>query len=96
MLTFFWFAGFCVVPSFAIIFRRKRELVALLLLSFICLVTLKVMWLFLMVSWVVLQHVNVIFHLLTYFFLLVPCLIISSDLCFLFTILANSSVPYQD
>ena len=70
MLTFFWFAGICVLPSFAIIFRRKRELVALLLLSFVCLVTLKVMWLFLMVSWVGLQHVIVIFHLLFYYFFL--------------------------
>ena len=53
---------------FAIIFSRKRELVALLLLSFRCLVAVNVLWLFLTVSLVGLQFVIVIFHLLTYLF----------------------------
>ena len=33
----------CVLSSFAIIFKRKRELVALLLLSYGCLVTVNVL-----------------------------------------------------
>ena len=44
-----------VISSFAIILTRKRELVALLLLSFGCLVTVNVLWFFLMVPWVGLQ-----------------------------------------
>ena len=47
--------------SFAIILTRKRELVALLLLSFGCLVTINVLWLFLTVPWVGLQFVIVVF-----------------------------------
>ena len=39
----------------------KRELFALLLLSFECLVTVNVLWLFLMVPWVGLQFVIVVF-----------------------------------
>ena len=61
---------FCVLSSFAIILARKRELAALLLLSFECLVTVDVLWLFLMVLWVGLQFVVVVFpdhtHLLFY------------------------------
>ena len=49
---------------------RKRELVALLLLPFGCLVTVNVLWLFLMVLWVGLQFVIVVFpdhtHLLAH------------------------------
>ena len=41
---------------------RKRELVALLLLSFECLVAVNVLWLFLMVPWVGLQCVIVVFQ----------------------------------
>ena len=37
----------CVLSSFAIILKRKRELVALLLSSYGCLVTVNVLWLFL-------------------------------------------------
>ena len=47
--------------SFAIILKRKRKLVALLLLSYRCIVTIKVMWLFLTVPWVGLQCVIVVF-----------------------------------
>ena len=41
----------------AIVLTRKRELADLLLLSFGCLVTVNVMWLFLTVPWVGLQFV---------------------------------------
>ena len=45
----------CVFSSFVIILKRKRELVALLLLSYGCLVIVNVLWLFLTVPWVGLQ-----------------------------------------
>ena len=45
--------------SFAIILMGNRELVALLSLSFWCLVI--IVWLFLVVSWVCLQFVIVVF-----------------------------------
>ena len=60
-LFLFWYALLFVLSSFAIILTRKRELVALLLLSFGCLVTVNVLWLFLMVAWVCLQCVIVVF-----------------------------------
>ena len=47
--------------SFAIIFKRKRKLVALLLLSYRCIVTINVLWLFLMVPWAGLHCVIVVF-----------------------------------
>ena len=50
-----------VLSSFAIILRRKRELVALLLLSFGCLVIVNILLLFLTVPWVGLQFVIVVF-----------------------------------
>ena len=54
-----------VYITFAIILTRKRELFALLLLSFGCRVIVNnVLWLFLTVPWVGLQFVIVI---LTYF-----------------------------
>ena len=66
MLNFVWYALPCVLYSFATILTRKRELVALLLLSFLCLVTVKVQWLFLTVPWVGLQCVIVVFPDHTY------------------------------
>ena len=39
----------CVHSSFTIILKRKRKLVALLLLSYRCIATINVMWLFLAV-----------------------------------------------
>ena len=51
----------CVHTSFAIILKRNRKLVALLLLSYICIVTINVLWLFLTVPWVGLQYVIVLF-----------------------------------
>ena len=57
-LSLFWYALLCVLSSFAILLTRKRELVALLLLSFVCLVTVNVLLLFRTVPWVGLN----IFH----------------------------------
>ena len=53
-----YFVSFLV---FAIIWTRKKELVALLLLSFRCLVTINVLKLFLTVQWVSLQCVIEVF-----------------------------------
>ena len=51
----------CVHSSFAIILKRKRKLVALLLLSYRCIVTINVLWIFLTVPWVGLPYVIVVF-----------------------------------
>ena len=51
---------FVCITSFAIILKRKRELVALLLLSFGCIVNVNVMWLFLIV--VCLYHTHLPFN----------------------------------
>ena len=61
MFVFVLFCISCVLSSFAIILKRKRKLVALLLLSYRCIVTINVPWLFLKVSWVGLQYVIVVF-----------------------------------
>ena len=55
-----------VHSSIAIILMEKRELVALLTLSFCCLVI--VVWLFLAVPWVCLQFVIVVFPDHTHYF----------------------------
>ena len=62
-LCFSWFclALLCMHSSFAIILKRKRKLVALLLLSYRCTVTINVMWLLFKVPWVGLQYVIVVF-----------------------------------
>ena len=69
-LSLFCYALLCVLSSFAINLKRKRELVALLLLSYRCLVTVNFLWLFLTVPWVGLQCVIVVFpdhtHILFY------------------------------
>ena len=67
-LSLFWCALLCVLSSFAIILKKKRELVALLLLSYRCLVTVNVLWLFLAVPWVGLQCVIVVFPDRTHLF----------------------------
>ena len=59
-LSLFCYALLCVHSSFAFILKRKG-LVALLLLSFMCIVTVNVLWLFLTVPWVALQCVIVVF-----------------------------------
>ena len=60
-LALFCYALLCVHFSFAIILKRKRKLVALLLLSYRSIVTINVLWLFLTVPWVGLQCVIVLF-----------------------------------
>ena len=60
-LSLFCYALFCVHSSFAIILKRKKKLVALLLLSDRCIVTKNVLWLFRTVLWVGLQCVIVVF-----------------------------------
>ena len=57
----FCYALLCVHSSFAIILKRKIKLVALLLLSYRCIVTINVLWLFLTVQWVGLLSVIVVF-----------------------------------
>ena len=56
-LSLFWHALLCYLSSFAIILKRKRELVALLLFTYGCLATVNVLWLFLTVPWVGVQCV---------------------------------------
>ena len=73
-LSLFCYALLCVHSSFAIILKRRRKLVALLLLSYRCIVTINVLWFFLMMLWVGLQCVIVVFPDLTYLlFLLTWC-----------------------
>ena len=50
----------------ALVLKRKRKLVALLLLSYRCIVTINVLWLFLTMPWVGLQCVIVVFPDHTY------------------------------
>ena len=71
-LSLFCFALLFVLSSFAIILTRKRKLVALLLLSNRCLVTVNVLWLFLTVRWVGLQSVIVVFPEHTHFYVASP------------------------
>ena len=69
MHTFIVHRSDCVYSSFAIIWKSKRKLFALLLLSNRCIVTLNAAWLFLTVPWVGLQCVIVVFRfqiILTY------------------------------
>ena len=61
------YALLCVLSSFAIISKRKIELVSLLLLSYGYLVAVNAMWLFLTVPWVGLQCVIVVFPDQTHF-----------------------------
>ena len=60
-LSLFCYALLCVHSSFAIILKRKRKLVALVLLSCRYIVTVGVLWLFLAVPWVGMQCVIVVF-----------------------------------
>ena len=65
-LSLFCYALLCVHSSFAIILKRKRKLVDLLLLSSRCIVTINVMWLFLNVLCVGLQYLILLFPDLTH------------------------------
>ena len=69
MLVFVWYALLYVLSSFAIILAGKGELVPLLSLSFGCLVTVNVLWLFLVVPRVGLKGVIVVFPDHTHFLL---------------------------
>ena len=60
-LSLFCYALLCVLTSFAIIVKRKNKLVALLLLSYKCIVTIIVLWLFLTMPWFGLQCVIMVF-----------------------------------
>ena len=55
MFVFVFYALPCVLSSFAIILKRKREFVALILLSCGCLVAVYVLRVFRTVPWVGLQ-----------------------------------------
>ena len=49
LLVFVCYVLLYVRSSFAIIMKRKRKQVAILLFSYICIVTVNIMWIFLMV-----------------------------------------------
>ena len=66
-LFLFCYALLCVHSSIALILNRKRKLIALLSLSYRCIVTINVLWLFLMLRWVGLQYVIVVFPDHTHF-----------------------------
>ena len=59
--SLFSYSLLCVLPSFAIFLTRKRELVAVVLLSFRCLVTVNVLLHLLTVPWAGLQCVIKLF-----------------------------------
>ena len=61
MLSLFCYALLCVQSSFAIILKRKRNQVALLSLSYRCVIAINAVLLFLTVPWVGLQCVIVVF-----------------------------------
>ena len=61
------YALLCVHSSFATILKRKRKLVALVLLSYRCIVNINILWLFLTVSRAGLQCVIVVFPDHTHF-----------------------------
>ena len=73
-LYLFCYALLCVHSSFAIILKRKRKLVALLLLSYRCIVTINVLWLFLTVPLIGLQCVMVVLPDHTHFLKVYLCL----------------------
>ena len=84
-LSLFCCALLCVPSSFEIILKRKRELVAFLLLSYGCLVTVNVLWLFLTVPWAGLRCVIVVFldhtHLLFGSVAIDSLFIVAPDVC---------------
>ena len=72
-LSFVWYALLRVHSSFVIILKRKRKLVALLLVSYRCIATINVLWLFLAVPWVGLQCVIVVFSDHTHLLIIMLC-----------------------
>ena len=82
-LSLFWYALLYLLSSFAIILARKRELVALLLLSFGCLVTVNVLpQFFLAVPLVGLQFVIVVFSGRTHFLIKASSFLWYLPICF--------------
>ena len=67
-MSVFCCAVHCVHSSFVIILNKKRKLVALQLLSYRCIVSINVLWLFLTAPWVGLQCEIVVFPDHIYFF----------------------------
>ena len=67
-LSLFCYVLLCVYCIFAIILKSKRKLVALVLLSYRCVVTINFLWLFLTMPWVGLQCVIVVFSDQTHLF----------------------------
>ena len=65
MFVFVCYALLCGHSSFAIILKRKRKLVVVLLLSYRCIVTVNVLWLFLTMPWIGLQCVIVVTNILS-------------------------------
>ena len=61
MFVFVCYALLCVHSSFAIILKSKRKLIALLVLSYRCIVTVNLLWLFLTVPWIGLKCVIEVF-----------------------------------
>ena len=60
MYVFIFYVLLCVLSSFAITLKRKRKLIALLLFSYSCIVTINVLLLFHTVPWVDMQCVIVV------------------------------------
>ena len=67
-LSLFCYALLCVLSNFAIILKRKIELVALLLLSTGCLVTVNVIFLHRAVGWSAVCELGLFLIIITYFF----------------------------
>ena len=59
-LSMVYYALLCIHSSVAIILKRNRKLISLILLSYRCIVTINVLWLFLTVPWAGMQCVIVI------------------------------------
>ena len=79
---FFYLYLIRLTSSFAIIMKRKRKPIALQLLSYRCIDTINVLWLFLTVPWVGLQCVIVVFTDYTHLILL-NFLYVGIRLCYL-------------
>ena len=69
MFVFVCYALLCVHSSFAIILKWKRKMVALLLLSYRCIATVNVLWLFITVPWFGMKFVSMVFPDHTHLFL---------------------------
>ena len=95
-MTLFCYAYLCAHSSFAIIWKRKSKLDALLLLSYRCIVTLNVFRLFLAMPFVDQQYVIVVFpdhtHLLFNKHIILTYFLINTGVFFVLMI----SIPLED